>query len=170
MVCFYHLSGSHLECQHALTSFGIPGASLPVTQEGTMLTDQHMTWLERRREIEAERTSMMGEEGAKATETFSNTRMTIFPVDVLFGRGKLVFEHPGNVQFRLLIDYYMEKYEVSSKQQKTCIAEIVVQMVLDDSGRFLKRYNAGDWEEVSYDTARNKVAYAFRNRRRSFGE
>jgi hypothetical protein len=169
MGCSFHLPGSHLECQHALTSFGIPLVTLPLTQEGTMLTDQHMTWLERRREIEAKRASVMGEE-AEATETLSNTRMRIFPVDVLFGRGKLVLEHPGNVRFRLLIDNYMGKYEVSSKLRKTCIARIVVQMVVDDSGRFLKRLNAGEWEEVDYETARNKVASTFRNRRRSFGE
>jgi hypothetical protein len=130
-----------------------------------MLTEEHMLWLQRRRKIEAKRASITGEEGAIEKDTFSNARMRIFPVDVLFGRGKIV-THPGNARFRQLIDYYMEKYEISSKLEKTCIAEIVVQMVKETSGRFLKRgVNAGDWVEVDHATARNKVAHAFRNRR-----
>jgi hypothetical protein len=107
---------------------------------------------------------MMGEEGAIAKEAFSNARSRIFPADVLFGRGKIV-EHPGNVRFRQLVDYYTDKYEISGKMEKTCIAEIVIQMVKENSGRFLKRDNAGDWVEVDHATARNKVAHAFRNRR-----
>jgi hypothetical protein len=140
-----------------------------VTQEGSLLTDQHMHWLQKRREIEAERASIMGEEGAIATECFSNARLSIYPIDVLFGRGKSVTHHPGNVQFRQLIDYYIEKYEIANTLAKTCIAEIVLQMVKENSGRFLrKKDNAGDWEEVDDDTARNKVSYAFRNRRKTF--
>jgi hypothetical protein len=89
--------------------------------------------------------------------------------DVLFGRGKTVVEHPGNTRFRQVVDVYMNQYEAAGRLEKTCIAEIIVRMVKDSSGRFLKREDGGEWEEVDDATARKKVAHAFRNRRKLHG-
>ena len=166
-----------MKCQHDLTSFGIPRAALPVTLEGQMLTDQHMTWLRGRRQIEATRASMMDlavsiEAANVPYQTASRNVVGLMPrpEDVLFGRGKMVVEHPGNTRFRQVVDLYMSKYEVSGRLEKTCIAEIIVRMVKENSGCFLKKDDGGDyWEEVDDAIARKKVAHAFRNRRKLHG-
>ena len=87
------------------------------------------------------------------------------PNDVLFGRGKAVVDHPGNTKFRRLVDVYMRKYLEAERLEKTCIAEAIVQMIKESSGRFLKKEPGSNWEEVDGPEARKKVAHAFRNRR-----
>jgi hypothetical protein len=119
----------------------------------------------------------MGEPGsieanAVSYETASRrvVGLTPRPDDVLFGRGKMVVEHPGNTRFRQVVDLYMSKYEASGRLEKTCIAEIIVRMVKENFGCFLKKDDGGDWEEVNDATARKKVAHAFRNRRKLHGD
>jgi hypothetical protein len=101
----------------------------------------------------------------------SGTGLGISPLphDVLFGRGKTVVEHPGNTRFRHVVDIYVNEYEGAGRLEKICIAEVIVRMVKDANGRFLKRDDGGDWEEVDDSTARKKVAHAFRNRRKLHG-
>jgi hypothetical protein len=109
--------------------------------------------------------------------SFSSVR----PNDVLLGRGKVLADYPGHVKYRRLVDAYMSQYLESNKIEKTCIAEVIVQVVQESSGRFLipqkgvttasssptvEIYSHGMlWEEVDHATARNKVAHDFRNRR-----
>jgi hypothetical protein len=61
----------------------------------------------------------------------------------------------------------MLKYEACTRIEKAQIAEMIVNMVTDAGGRFLKPEDEGDvWEEVDGHSARNKVAHTFRNRRK----
>lgn len=106
---------------------------------------------------------------------------SVRPNDVLLGRGKVLADFSGNVKYRRLVDSYMSQYLESNKMEKTCIAEVIVQVVQESLGRFLipqKGVSAASsshtmdiyshgmlWEEVDHATARNKVAHAFRNRR-----
>jgi hypothetical protein len=186
--------GSHVECLYELMTFGIPRTALPVTLEGELLTKDHVIWLERRRELEAERSLELEAEllaqaladepmviSSSSTHKKSQSRdvhspstevcdgSALRPDDVLFGRGKAVVDHQGNTQFRQIVDMYMCKYESAGRLEKTCIAEAIVHMIKEASGRFLKRDNGGDWEEVDDSTARKKVAHAFRNRRKLHG-
>jgi hypothetical protein len=179
------LLGSHFECQYELVSFGIPQKAIQVTQEGKYLTDQHMIWFERRREIEAERAllemrngvSNMKNEDSAEGETFASQPwsrrvmlgLTPRPEDVLFGRGKTVVEHPGNIRFRQVVDLYMLKYTAAIRTEKTRITEGIMHMVQGSAGRFLRRDDGMNWEEVDDATAREKVAHAFRNRRKFHG-
>jgi hypothetical protein len=186
-------------------SFGIPQKALPVTPEGEYSTDQHMIWLERRREIEADRlsevrrlgvsnmkkgdslerapemrnvvSSMRNGDSAEgdtvASQTWSSEivlGLTPRPADVLFGRGKTVVEHPGNTRFRQVVDLFMHKYTTAGRTEKTPILEIIMHMVQGSAGRFLKREDGINWEEVDDATAREKVAHAFRNQRRFHGD
>ena len=41
--------GSHIECQYALTTFGIPRDAMPVDTDGKTHTHFHLAWLERQR-------------------------------------------------------------------------------------------------------------------------
>ena len=73
------------------------------------------------------------------------------------------------MRFRHVVDIYMNEYEGAGRLEKTCIAEVIVRMVKDANGRFLKRDQGGVWEEVPDNEARKKVAHAFRNRRKLHG-
>jgi hypothetical protein len=176
-----------------------------VTEEGHQSIDQHMIWLERRRELEAERVSDRKRNGVvssvkngdsadiapemrngvlrmkngdysvaeggetAASQTWSTRRasgLTPRPEDVLFGRGNAVIEHPGNTRVRQFVDFYRKQYATSGMLEKTRLTEIAMHMVQVSAGRFLKREDGINWEEVDDDTAREKVARTFRNRRR----
>lgn len=193
---FFHIIGSHLECQYALTTFGIPREALPVSTDGTTSTQYLEAWLAARLAIDKEREKAMSPRAgtpldSKSEGTSSSGSVTsqykiswssptsasavpqgtleIQPNDVLFGRGKTVVEHPGNLRFRSIVGVRMEEYEAASRLEKTCMTENIVQLVKDANGRFLKRDDGGDWEEVDDETARKKVAHAFRNRRKFHG-
>ena len=47
-----YYAGTHVECQYALSTFGIPRVALPVNTNGDLSTVFHMAWLQKRREIE----------------------------------------------------------------------------------------------------------------------
>ena len=74
--------------------------------------------------------------------------------DVLFGRGKNISRHVGNLRFHQIIDNYANRFEGCSRVQKTAICGVIVTLVKNEFGRFLKRDDAGSWEEVDDHTAR----------------
>ena len=87
--------------------------------------------------------------------------------DVLFGRGKAK-EHPGNILLHNLINERRLCYEMAPKWGKTEIAEEIVSIIQEKSGRFLKfSHQKGEriWVIVSKDGAREKVAHTFRSKR-----
>lgn len=114
---------------------------------------------------------------AEPRSAFSSQLMTdsttgISPTchDVLFGRGK-VKEHPGNILLHELIAERRARYELSEKWQKTVIAEEIVAIIRERSGRFLKQ-EKGDktsWIPVDTETAREKVSHTFRSGRPKAG-
>eukprot|EP00934_Nitzschia_sp_Nitz4_P002914 Nitzschia sp. Nitz4//scaffold95_size97785//49428//50956//NITZ4_004668-RA/size97785-augustus-gene-0.99-mRNA-1//1//CDS//3329560475//2904//frame0 len=188
--------GSHVECQYILNTFGVPREALPVDASGVTNLDQHELWIAQRLVLDAEwERAHSGSPGifldsksessstgsgaspfkinwASPTSTVAlpqSPGMEIHPNDVLFGRGKTVVEHPGNLRFRTIVGMKMDEYEAASRLEKTCMTENIVQLVKDSRGRFLKRDDGGDWEEVDDETARKKVAHAFRNRRKFHG-
>lgn len=87
------------------------------------------------------------------------------PGDVLFGRGK-VKEHPGNIRLHQLIEKRRSRYEVAEKWEKTVIAEEIVAIIKECSGRFLRPTVDGEgWLEVDKEIAREKVSHTFRSLR-----
>ena len=182
-----------MECQYALATYGIPRTALPVNTNGELSTDFHLAWLQKRRDIE-ESQPIPFKPSVTPSPMFSGVRSTPSPVsmttsqrtggspgpaeclrhvndirvsDILFGRGKTVVEHPGNAWFRDLVDKTMMHYESCTRMEKASIAEMIVNMVKDSGGRFLKAEDDGEfWEEVDDHAARKKVAHTFRNRRK----
>ena len=148
-------------------TFGISSVVLPVTPEGEYKLEPHLDWLERR--SKAEKTARENPN--------SNVRRIVVPnaLDVLFGRGRLIQEHPGNVRYRHLIESNREEYEKASKLRKTELAKKIVSAIKYgneknnvtknfEGGRFLKLDGAG-WIEVDDQVARDKIGHSFRNRR-----
>ena len=185
--------GSHQECQYALCTFGIPKQALPVSSSGEMRIDEHLMWIRDRRYLEAQRRQQEMErvvamhsdncvppiplwtsspqteqQSHKSRHQISNADedITFHPNDVLFGRGKSVVEHDGNAKFRNLVSEYAEEFDKASRHEKTLLTETIVHQIKVSGARFLKRDDGGEWEEVDHETARKKVAHAFRNRRK----
>ena len=63
-----------------------------------------------------------------------------------------------------LLDDYQELYENAKRLNKPLVSKQVIDAVQKAGGRFLKREN-GEWVEVSFLEARDKVAHGFRSRR-----
>lgn len=160
-----------------------------------MYIDNHMQWIESRRQLEAFRNQDSGNsqgciikgnsvpplpfwpssstsdnlETSRDLEGLENGIAALQPNDILFGRGKTVVEHGGNLKFRNMVAGYADEFENSSRLKKTQMTEKIVCEILASGGRFLKRDESGLWEEVDHETARKKVAHAFRNRRKVHG-
>ena len=139
--------GSIQEINYKLSTYGIP--NLPVNEDGSCSVEDHIVWLNHRKQKEESEF-----DGITIPQRF----------DVLFGRGKGVTGHTGNVRVGYLIEVHRNEYENADKMTKTRIASSIVRMVHESNGRFLKKED-GVWVEVSDEVAREKVSHFFRNLR-----
>ena len=131
----------------ALFGFGIP--DMKMKSDKTLPLEGHLEWIKQRRKQEEE-----GVEHVLVPQRF----------DVLFGRGKRIPTHTGNLRAGHLVEMHREEYEAVGRVEKTRIAEKIVQMVKESNGRFLKQDGCG-WLEVSDEAARDKVSHFFRRLR-----
>jgi hypothetical protein len=106
--------------------------------------------------------------GCATTSTGTTARIIeeVLPDDVLFGKDRRIFLHPGNQRLRSLVDANMQAYLGCNRTGKAQIARSIVKQIQQVNGRFLKRGDNGVLEEVSVSEAQAKVAHAFRNRRK----
>jgi hypothetical protein len=149
------LSGTDLECQYKLMTFGIPNRILPISPNGDVDMSMFLDWLDRRKNKEKQQGMPV---------VVIQTVEIPGPYDVLLGRGKLIQEHSGNLRYRHIVENHKERYEKASKAEKTSIAKEIIQIVKDNGGRFFKKTDEG-WTEASTEIARDKVSHSFRNRR-----
>ena len=149
-----------MECIYAMQSFGIVAKDVPIhVATGELQLGNHNRWLEL----------------CSAKEENPKLRKRIIECpnysDVLFGRGQIVMNHPGNIMFRDLIQSKLDVYKnVQSKKESTQWTWEVLRMLKNEYGaRFLKEERIGNdifvWVEVSNETARTKVRIAFRDAR-----
>ena len=86
--------------------------------------------------------------------------------DVLCGRGRKCFNHPGNVRFRDIVQSFLAQYsKAMTKLEKSYILSDVVEKVRNNSGigGFVKKNEEGRWYEVGDFLAREKTSQAFRD-------
>jgi len=81
--------------------------------------------------------------------------------DVLSGRGGGTNNHPGNKEFRSLVDRYREEYVLSKKWAKREIARNIVASIRSNGGRFLKK-EGSEWRDIGDQKAREKTSQALR--------
>ena len=99
------------------------------------------------------------------------------PHDVLCGRGQSTYSHPGNENFRNLVEERRQLYlNAGFKSEKRIISGEIVQIVhsLNPAGRFLTKVQGSarrkrgqssaecSWQEISYGKAREKACQALR--------
>jgi hypothetical protein len=88
--------------------------------------------------------------------------------DVVCGKGKECFNHPGNRRFRAVIDANLKRYQTASnKMDKSAIVNEIVDLVRKDcsyNGGFVRPETYGDrWFEIGDDAAREKVGQVIRD-------
>ena len=69
-----------------------------------------------------------------------------------------------------LIKQAFSEYESARKHRKTYLADSIVNKISSLGGRFLKKNDQGDWEQVPISMAREKVSHAFRKKRELDGK
>jgi len=85
--------------------------------------------------------------------------------DVLSGRGGGTNVHPGNRNFRDLINLHRRAYLKARKNDKPAISRAIVRTIRESNGRFLKKdEKSGLWFEIGDDAAREKTSQALRQR------
>ncbi|KAL3916776.1 MAG: hypothetical protein SGILL_005027 [Bacillariaceae sp.] len=88
--------------------------------------------------------------------------------DLLFGKGRPIMRHPGNVLLRSMLESkYNEYNNTKGKKEKTEIAWSIVRQLQESSCRFLKEDGSGYWVEVTPDIARQKISVGFRDLRKT---
>mmetsp|Transcript_27857 Transcript_27857/g.41111 ORF Transcript_27857/g.41111 Transcript_27857/m.41111 type:complete len:265 (-) Transcript_27857:1068-1862(-) len=88
--------------------------------------------------------------------------------DVLCGRGRTAFEHPGNQRLREKIALTLDKYnKCGSRQERSIvILETVNSIMIDQGGRFLKSdKETGKWYDGGIAAAKLRVSTALRDAR-----
>lgn len=87
--------------------------------------------------------------------------------DVICGRGRKIFMHPGNERFRLMVSECLEEYSntVTKLEKSYILCDIVAQVRANaPNGGFVKKDSKdGRWYEVGDFLAREKTSQAFRD-------
>jgi hypothetical protein len=144
--------GNHEDITFELQTFGIPTKEIPIQENGSLSVAWHHKWLQVR-------------QAQEASESTSDAIIVPRRFDVLFGRGKVIFEHTGNMRATHLVEMHQQEREQASKYQKTDISDRIVNIIHESHGRFLKWEDDG-WSEVDHDEAREKISHFFRQLRR----
>jgi hypothetical protein len=86
------------------------------------------------------------------------------PQDVLQGKDKSSYHHPGNTAFRQLVQEHAAYYaEAHSRNARTQVAQDLCDLMTKNEARFLKPMGNGGWSILSDDLARSKMAHALRD-------
>jgi hypothetical protein len=85
--------------------------------------------------------------------------------DILSGRGGGTNLHPGNRNFRDLINLHRKSYLQAKKNEKPAISRSIVKSIRQRGGRFLKKDGkSGVWLEIGDAGAREKTSQALRQK------
>jgi len=87
-------------------------------------------------------------------------------IDILFGRGAAMRNHPGNVAFRDLVEKYRDEYNMVCRTSlKKVLAKYIMSVVRLKNGRFLKMdSDLNMWYEVGDVKALEKIRMRLRQR------
>lgn len=87
--------------------------------------------------------------------------------DVLCGRGKVAFEHPGNQKLRRKIADTLDSYSsCQSRSGRTFIIRETIRYIrFEQGGRFLKADKNGLWYDGGMEAAKGRVSTAYRDAR-----
>ena len=146
------------EVRFTLQTYGIPTECIPLDDDNNLNVEYHLSWLQMRR---------VQEQTTAGRNNDDNNAVVLVPrrFDVLFGKGKNVSDHTGNLRAYHIVEMNRQAYEEAGKFAKTQVAERIVKEINQSYGRFLKFEEEYGWVEVDHDTARDKISHFFRRMR-----
>lgn len=100
---------------------------------------------------------------ANSRSTILSGPIEIRPYDVIMGRGRGSFNHPGNKNLIQIFRRSKVPYGLASKNEKIQMARDIVADIQSKGGRFLKRHNDDTWEIISNKDAYKKVGHGIRD-------
>lgn len=157
--------GSHVECQYALSTYGIAPGSLPLSPETSALDKEpHMRWMQSCLVADARIHPMLAEPQPQIQCPYS-------PNDVLYTGGK-ISNNAGNSRLRALVKKLSPIYDSCTKDKKRIVVDGMIGEIHSKGGRFLKeapkgqRHDHSNWIETPLDEVRSKITQMFRNHRR----
>ena len=130
--------GSPIECDYKLRSFGIPTDDIPRTHTHSIKLKNHMRLLKVRKTIDSFREQAMATNGYKNV-TFPHIECPQTNC-ILFGR--YAWDHPGNIEFRGLIQELATAQENRDRNEAMhdglyCMNKRLIQEALSRNFRFL---------------------------------
>mmetsp|Transcript_5911 Transcript_5911/g.16044 ORF Transcript_5911/g.16044 Transcript_5911/m.16044 type:complete len:546 (-) Transcript_5911:685-2322(-) len=129
--------GSHVECQYALSTFGISTQVLPYNVDGKLKQEKLEGLLASHRRAEDERRRYEDRQRTQKRIVYHATTR-----DVLLGRGTPYQSSVGTQRMMALVGQHMAEYKAarSDRFAKTTLFLRIVQMIQEDGGRFLRRH------------------------------
>ena len=145
-------TGSHVEVQYKLMSYGISETLFLIDKDGNVKQDYVDLWIEKQRRREhqekeklASTTFMTISATAPTSTAIANACNNLLDdgvatdKDVLLGRGVPIQLHPGNLRLAKMIEDRFNEYLACDKLGKTVLTWEIVRMTQADGGRFLER-------------------------------
>lgn len=170
---FSNYEGDGTEVHYKLSGYGIPVETLPMDEiTGNIKTKNQAQFIAVRKRIEGVEENDGGHVSSSSSSSNNNntTSMIECPLlnDVIFRSGKSYLSHPGNANFRGLIEQYISAHNEASQDKKIKITWQVIEEVESKSGRFLEYDKGlGTWTELTNRGAvRHKIATYFKEYRR----
>jgi hypothetical protein len=166
----FHI-GSITECHYSLKSFGIQVHRLPTVLELNTShrkdnITEHTKWLRMQSSKENYIKNIDINYGMDAVNYVRLSFIECpYHEDCLFGRGREIMKHAGNVAMRRLIDEKRRQYNTAMHSCKSNVAREVVSEIKSGGGRFLRKCNNGTslYTLVDDENAVKKVLIAFRD-------
>lgn len=154
-------SGERQELSYKLMGYGIPVQLIPTTESGVIKTKNHAQWLKTRQFLEKDVSSVPTTQPANLVGAIECPASN----DVLYERTKPCALHPGNTQFKGIIEEKKAEHTQLSQTGKRDFAWSIVEEIERRNGRFLRwdRKN-GYWVEIEdRSEIRLKVATSLRD-------
>ena len=146
-------SGTYIDILYSLLSYGIPVDMFPSTDGVGVKKRNWNQWIAKYVARDKELVTNGG--------VFSGVDLPTRN-DVLWGKGRPIQHHPGNVQLRQLVEDYLDEYQaVHLLVDKTAIVQKVCSIIRARSGRFLQKDFEGWWRESRNEDAVAKVRKLF---------
>jgi len=87
------------------------------------------------------------------------------PLDVLWGRHRVSFHHPGNQVFRNLVHLHRDSYQSKAlRSHKLYVVTRIRGKITDSGGRFL-RQRGDEWYLATHEEVHEKISHALRSSR-----
>lgn len=159
--------GEDTELRYALLSYGIPEQLLPLSNTGTVKTNNHSRWINALR-FKAERRHYLEQQQQHNMKDSDDEEEEIVDCpgshDVIFRKGPTYKNNPGNMYFRESIEQTHEAHMKATRKTKCLITWNVVKDIESRNGRFLDWSKTREMWVVARDREkiRTKVAACYK--------